>query len=84
MSGGGTFLGVTVSTSGGPDIGGGWQRDVRVETASHMVRAFACYGIPSGSHIGVWRTRAYGVCGINLRIGRRIIGPCLTLLIHWR
>ncbi len=74
-----------ISTIGGSYIGGtGWQRDVRVETANHMARAFACYGTPPGSHIGLWFTRAGTVRGINLRIGRRYVGPCLTMLVHWR
>ena len=48
------------------------------------VRVAAYYGSPPGSHIGFWRTRAGTVHGWNLRIGKRYVGPCLTLLVHTR
>jgi hypothetical protein len=74
-----------LSTIGGSYTGGtGWQRDIRAQTTSHMIRAFACYGTPTGSHIGFWYTRSGAVRGVNLRIGRRYVGPCLTMLVHWR
>ncbi len=51
-------------------------------------RVAGFYGSPPGSHIGVWRTKwpsgASTLHGVNLRFGRRYVGPCLTLLVHWR
>jgi len=76
-------MGQVLTTMGG-HYPGGWQRDIRVQTTNHMGRVFAAYGTPPGSHIGVWRTRAGAVRGVNLRVGRRMVGPCLTLLVHWR
>jgi hypothetical protein len=46
---------------------------------------FALYvGSPPGSHIGFWRTRVDTMRGVNLRIGRRYTGPCLTVFVHTR
>lgn len=50
---------------------GGWRR----------FRLGAYYGPPPGSHIGLWRTPGLGW---NLRVGKRYLGPCLTLLAHTR
>lgn len=47
------------------------------------LRVGAFYGSPPGSHIGLWRTNYHGLKGLNLRIGRRYVGPCLTVLVHW-
>lgn len=47
-------------------------------------RVSAYWGTPPGSHIGFWRTRFGAVRGFNYRFGRRINGPCLTILTHWR
>lgn len=56
--------------------------DCRFTIGKRWVRFAAYYGTPPGSHIGFWRTSGYGLNGWNLRIGRRIAGPCLTLFIH--
>lgn len=48
------------------------------------IRFGAFYGSPPGSHIGLWRTNAFGLRGLNLRVGKRYIGPCFTLLAHTR
>lgn len=48
-------------------------------------RIAAYWGTPPGSHIGFWRTRYDGVLrGLNYRIGRRYVGPTLTMFMHWR
>jgi hypothetical protein len=61
--------------------------DLIVEMFGRWVR-FALYvGSPPGSHIGFWRTRGGftgEMQGLNLRIGRRYIGPCLTVFVHTR
>ena len=58
--------------------------DWRFERLGRWLRIAAYYGSPPGSHIGFWRTRAGTVRGWNLRVGKRYIGPCLTLMIHTR
>lgn len=58
--------------------------DVRTVLFDRWWRIALFYGQPPGSHIGLWRTRVDGLEGINLRIGRRYTGPCLTLFIHTR
>jgi hypothetical protein len=64
----------------------GEQREAGVvfTTRRRWLRLFAAYGTPPGSHIGLWRTDTGTVHGWNLRIGRRYVGPCLTLLTHTR
>lgn len=59
-------------------IGGG----IRVTVGRRWIRVAVYYGSPPGSHIGFWRTRVGGLLGLNLRIGRRYLGPCLTVLVH--
>ena len=70
-----------------------WHRDwtpeqkgggVRLNLRRRWIRVAAYYGQPPGSHIGLWRTRVDDLSGLNLRIGRRYIGPCVTALIHTR
>ncbi|MEU8023688.1 hypothetical protein AB0B88_15885 [Micromonospora haikouensis] len=63
--------------------------DLRIETRRRWVRFALYYGTPPGSHIGFWRTRGRFsddslLRGWNLRVGRRYLGPCLTLLVHTR
>jgi hypothetical protein len=58
--------------------------EVRVDVPGRWVRLVANVGVPPGSHIGLWRTAADDLRGINLRLGRRYVGPCLTLLAHTR
>lgn len=48
------------------------------------IRLAAYYGRPPGSHIGLWRTRVDPLYGLNLRIGKRYVGPCLTMFVHFR
>ncbi len=62
----------------------GFESDLVLQTDGRWLRLGAFYGTPPGSHIGLWRTRWGSVRGVNLRVGRRYIGPCLTLLIHTR
>lgn len=58
--------------------------DIVVEMFGRWMR-FALYvGSPPGSHIGLWRTKWGELSGINLRVGRRYIGPCVTLFVHTR
>lgn len=56
--------------------------DLSIDTLGRWVRICVAIGTPPGSHIGLWRTNGYGLRGLNLRIGRRIAGPCLTVFIH--
>jgi hypothetical protein len=46
------------------------------------LRGLLAYGNPPGSHIGVWRTSWGGLRGLNVRVGRRIVGPCVTAFVH--
>jgi hypothetical protein len=65
-------------------VSDGWEANLIAATHRRWVRLFACYGPPPGSHIGLWHTQMGQVHGWNLRIGRRYVGPCLTLLAHTR
>lgn len=56
--------------------------DLVIETLGRWVRFAAYYGTPPGSHIGLWRTSVDDLRGLNLRIGRRYRGPCLTVFVH--
>jgi hypothetical protein len=60
------------------------EAEIVLTTRRRWVRLFATYGEPPGSHIGLWHTNTGTVHGWNLRIGRRYVGPCLTLLAHTR
>ena len=55
-----------------------------IEYCGHWFRLFAAYGIPPGSNIGLWHTSMGEVHGWNFRVGRRLTGPCLTVLAHTR
>lgn len=55
---------------------------VVVQRPTRWWRAALILGTPPGSHIGLWRTRWGELRGINYRIGRRYIGPCLTVFLH--
>lgn len=76
-----TVLTVEVHSERGKNQHGG---DVVIETHGHRLRLAAYFGPPPGSHIGFWCTRADSLRGVNLRIGKRYVGPCLTLLAHIR
>src|SRR6185369_9357910 len=54
------------------------------QIGSRWIRLGVFYGTPPGSHIGFWRTQWADLRGLNLRIGRRYIGPCLGFLAHTR
>lgn len=56
--------------------------DLVVQALGWWVRLAVYAGSPPGSHIGVWRTRWCGLYGLNVRVGRRYIGPCVTAFIH--
>ena len=61
--------------------------DLVVETRRRWIRFAAYYGQPPGSHIGLWRTRSGfsgAMKGLNLRIGKRYVGPTLTVFVHTR
>lgn len=58
--------------------------NVVLTTRGRWLRFAVFYGTPPGSHIGVWRTRVDDLRGVNVRVGRRITGPTLTLLVHAR
>jgi hypothetical protein len=58
--------------------------DVVLETSRRWYRLAAYFGTPPGSHIGVWRTRCDDLRGVNVRFGRRVAGPCLTVFVHTR
>jgi hypothetical protein len=62
------------------------QTDVElvIRVPGRWLRLFAAYGTPPGSNIGLWHTQMSEVHGWNLRIGRRYVGPCMTLLAHTR
>lgn len=72
-------MSITVSREWCPDQKGG---DLVVEVLGRWVR-FALYvGTPPGSHIGLWRTNWGYLKGVNLRIGKRYVGPCVTVFVH--
>jgi hypothetical protein len=56
--------------------------DIVVTVLRRWIRFAAYYGEPPGSHIGFWRTRWGTLSGWNLRVGRRYVGPCLTVFVH--
>lgn len=58
--------------------------DVVFSGQRRWVRFAAYYGTPPGSYIGFWRTRVDDFRGLNLRLGRRFSGPCLTMFVHTR
>ncbi len=58
--------------------------DAVLKAFGWWIRLAIYAGSPPGSHIGLWRTRWDTMRGINLRIGRRTIGPCVTMFIHVR
>jgi len=64
-----------------------WQRggDIVFKTRRRWLRLALYYGDLPGSHIGFWRTRggfSGALYGWNLRVGKRIVGPCLTMFVH--
>ncbi len=70
---------VKVSREWYPDQKGG---DLVVEALGHWVRFAVYVGTPPGSHIGIWRTSWGDLKGLNVRVGKRYIGPCLTAFVH--
>lgn len=58
--------------------------DVVVTAFGRWIRVALYIGSPPGSNIGIWRTRAGELTGVNVRVGRRYIGPCLTAFVHTR
>lgn len=62
----------------------GFEASLVVRVGRRWVRVGAFYGPPPGSHIGLWRTRSGTLRGLNVRLGRRYVGPCLTLIAHTR
>jgi hypothetical protein len=77
---------MTIRTSGQWVRGRVWpvDYDIVFEAFGRWVRFALYFGSPPGSHIGLWRTGWGELSGINLRIGRRYIGPCLTVFVHTR
>lgn len=58
--------------------------DVVLTGLGRWVRGAVYLGTPPGSHIGLWRTQYGPLQGLNLRVGRQYLGPCLTLFVHTR
>lgn len=58
--------------------------DVVITAGKRWLRVALYIGSPPGSHIGFWRTRIGPMRGLNLRIGRRYVGPCVTVFAHYR
>lgn len=59
--------------------------DIRIETRRRWLRLAVYYGTPPGSRIGFWRTGggfSGSLRGWNVRVGRRYVGPCLTVFVH--
>ena len=61
-----------------------WESSLVFLLGRRWIRFGAFYGEPPGSHIGLWRTRVDNLRGVNLRIGKRYLGPCFTVLAHTR
>ena len=55
---------------------------LRITLPGRWFRVAAFLGEAPGSHMGFWRTRAYGLRGWNYRVGT--IGRCATVLLHTR
>lgn len=70
---------IKVSRDRHPDNRGG---DVVVEAFGRWVRVALYVGTPPGSHIGIWRTSWGELKGLNVRVGRRYVGPCVTAFVH--
>lgn len=59
--------------------------DLVVEAFGRWVRFGVAAGSPPGSHIGFWgQWRGVDFKTANFRVGRRIIGPCVTVWVHTR
>ncbi len=71
--------GIEIRRERHPDNRGG---DLVIRTRHLRMRLAAYYGTPPGSHVGLWRTHSGELYGVNLRIGRRYTGPCLTVFVH--
>lgn len=65
-------------------VNGGSGLNIVIATRHRWLRFAAFYGVPPGSRIGLWQTRVGDLRGLNFRIGRRYVGPTLTLLVHGR
>lgn len=53
-----------------------------IRVMGRRFRVAAYLGDAPGSHMGFWRSDAYGLKGWNYRIGR--LDRCFTLLAHMR
>ena len=67
---------------------GGLEAAFAIEAFGRWVRIGLFVGEAPGSHmIGknwtAWRTRGYGLCGVNVRFGWWP-APCVTMLLHMR
>lgn len=61
-----------------------WEATLVFLFGRRWLRFGAFWGAPPGSHIGFWRTRVDNLRGLNLRVGKRCVGPCFTVLAHTR
>ncbi len=64
-----------------------WSVSLAVTIGPLRGRTMVAYGVPPGSRIGGWITRggfSGRLRGVNLRVGRRYVGPTLTWLAHGR
>jgi hypothetical protein len=56
--------------------------DFHVTVRGRRWRTAAFYGDAPGSHMGFWRTDAFGLRGWNYRVGS--LARCLTVFVHTR
>lgn len=69
------------------DRGHEWDIGVAVTIGPLWGRTMLAWGMPPGSRIGAWVTRggfSGRLRGVNVRVGRRYVGPALTWLAHGR
>lgn len=73
-----------VKTRAGRTLGQSYA-EVVIRTRKRWVRLFICHDRKAGwPRYGFWRTGGWEVRGVNLRVGVKFPGPCVTALVHWR
>lgn len=56
-----------------------------VRTRKRWLRFFVAYDDKAPwPRYGFWRTRGWEVRGVNLRVGAKFPGPCVTVAVFWR
>lgn len=55
--------------------------EILVDVPGWRFRSHMAWGVPLGARMGIWNTssRSMRLRGFSLRVGRRMVGPCLTL-----